>query len=485
MKKLYIFIVLVSLWSCQSTDSNRKPNIVMILVDDLGWRDVGFNGSQFYETPNIDKLAKDGMIFTNAYSSGAICSPSRASIQTGKSPARLKITDWIRAGFQMHEVNAVVPKDSIFRSEIIFEDNRKLGYANSPLWMNLEEQTLAEMLEPQGYTSAHIGKWHLGLETWYPEDQGYDVNIGGCDFGQPPTYFDPYYSDNWGAGDIPTLPARKKGEYLTDRESDEACKFIEDNKERPFFLHLAHYAVHSPLGAKDSLVQKYKGKKIVDNQNNATYAAMIESLDQAVGRVISKLDELGLSSNTIVIFASDNGGESYYTDNSPLRAGKGTPYEGGIRVPLAIKWPGIVKSGAITDEPVIGSDFFPTFAALCNAEMENGDQLDGVSLLPILEGEQELKREAVYWHYPHYRGKKIPPYSIIRKGDWKLIKQYEGKEFQLFNLKNDMSEEHDLAELNYQKVIELNQDLENWLKKEGAVIPVPNPNYNSRELDSY
>ena len=279
----------------------NKPNVVLILIDDMGWIDTGCYGSKFYETPNIDRLAAEGMRFTDGYAACAVCSPTRAAVMTGRYPARLGVTDWIRSRFQ----GGKIPDDKKNPSEYIGGKNSKLLCPPNALWMELEEITIAEALKPAGYTSCHIGKWHLGADDWYPDKQGFDFNIGGCDFGQPPSYFDPY--SRKGQGSIPTLEPREDNEYLTDREADEAVGFIRRHKDKPFFLYMAHYAVHTPIQGKKDLIEKYKAKTPTD-QKNPTYAAMVESVDDAVGRIMDTLDELNLRDDTIVIFTSDNGG---------------------------------------------------------------------------------------------------------------------------------------------------------------------------------
>jgi arylsulfatase A-like enzyme len=460
----------------------EKPNIVLINVDDLGWTDVACFGSQYYETPNIDRMAAEGMKFTNAYAACAVCSPTRAAIMTGRYPARIGITDWMRAAFQYHEVDEFLPEDKKFRSGYVGGPDKKLLCPRNPLWMELEEKTIAEALKPAGYTSCHIGKWHLGAEDWYPEKQGFDYNYGGCDFGQPPTYFDPYYSDRYNEGDIPTLKPRKKGEYLTDREADEACSFIKKFQDRPFFLHMAHYAVHTPLQGKEELVKKYKEKTSSTAQKNAVYAAMVESVDHAVGRILDTLDELNLSKKTLVIFTSDNGGlKGHATDNSPLRSGKGFPYEGGIRIPQIIRWPGEVAPESICEVPVSSIDFLPTICEASRASLPEDRKIDGKSLMPLWQQKGDFDRDALFWHFPHYRGRNVVPYTIILSGGWKLIKRYEGKTYELFNLKVDISETADLSEERPDKVKELDVKLTAWLEECGAKIPKSNPDYVKKD----
>jgi arylsulfatase A len=452
--------------------AKRKPNVVLILVDDLGWTDLGCFGSKYYETPNIDKLAAGGMKFTNGYAACAVCSPTRAAVMTGRYPARLGVTDWIRSRFQ----GGKIPADK--KNPTGYVGNGKVKCPRNALWMESDEVTIAEVLKPAGYTSCHIGKWHLGPDDQYPDKQGFDLNFGGCDYGQPPSYFDPY--KNRRLANIPTLKPRKEGEYLTDREGDEAVGFIRDNKDKPFFLYLANYAVHTPIQGKKSLIAKYKSKPVT-NQKNAAYAAMVESVDDSVGKVLAVLDELQLAKDTLVIFSSDNGGLLGPTNNKPLRSGKGYPYEGGIRVPYIFRMPGCIKAGSVCEAPVISVDFMPTICATVGIKTPAGRVIDGEDLTPLLTQSGKLKRDAIYWHFPHFRGR-IQPYSIIRSGDWKLLKRYAGKpEFELFNLAKDLSETKDLAPEMPQKVKELDAKLAAALKKQGAKMPQPNPNYKPRQ----
>lgn len=456
----------------QRSTAKERPNVVLILVDDLGWIDTGCYGSKFYETPNIDRLAAQGMRFTNGYAACAVCSPTRAAVMTGRYPARLGVTDWIRSRFQ----GGKIPEDKKNPTEYVGGKNSKLLCPPNALWMELDEITIAEALKPAGYTCCHIGKWHLGADDWYPDKQGFDFNIGGCDFGQPPSYFDPY--SRKGQGPIPTLEPRDENEYLTDREADEAVKFIRQHKNKPFFLYMAHYAVHTPIQGKKDLIEKYKAKTPTD-QKNPVYAAMVESVDDAVGKIIDALDELDLHDNTIVIFTSDNGGLIGPTSNKPLRSGKGFPYEGGIREPVIVRWPKAVSADTISHEPVTSVDYLPTICEAAGASLPGDREIDGVSLLEHLKsgGRTRLNRQAIYWHFPHYRGS-IVPYSIIRAGDWKLIKRYEGKTFELFNLKDDLSETNELSERMPEKVRELDSKLTAWLEKSQSKMPRPNPNYD-------
>jgi arylsulfatase A len=477
LKKFSLSTFFLSLpLSTLSCNKKRKyPNIILINVDDLGWIDLGCYGSRYYETPNIDQLASQGMRFTNAYAAAAVCSPTRASIMTGKYPARLEITDWIRAEFQGGGKENILGYTQ--------DSNKKLACPLNPFHMELSEVTLAEILKQRDYSTCHIGKWHLGTNEWYPENQGFDINVAGCDYGEPPSYFDPYirYPNDWYPDTLkgfPTMKSREKGEYLTDREADEAIEFIKNAKGIPFFLNLCHYAVHTPIQAKQELIEKYKDKPIT-NQKSPKYAAMIESVDESLGNILNTLKDLKLINNTIIIFTSDNGGllSETATDNTPLRLGKGYPYEGGIRIPLIIKWPPYVKGNSISEIPVISPDIFSTICDIVDIDISNDTQIDGKSLLPILSSAGNINRDAIFWHFPHYRGNDIKPYSIVRSGKWKLIKNYEEESFELFNLHIDISESQDLSEKYPDKVVELDKILTVWLKKVNAKLPMKNPNY--------
>jgi arylsulfatase A len=366
---------------------SARPNFVFILIDDMGWKDIGCNGSTFFETPNIDRLAAQGMRFTDAYAACPVCSPTRASILTGKYPARLHLTDWLPGRTDRPSQKLLRPKFQQF--------------------LPLEEVTLARALKPLGYVSASIGKWHLGGADYFPEKHGFDINIGGSDRGSPPSYFAPYRNRSFG---IPKLEEAPKGEYLTDRLTHEAEQFIEANHHRPFFLYLAHYAVHIPLEAKQDIIAKYQAKaRPGDSQNNPIYAAMVASVDASVGRLMKKLDDLRLSDRTVVFFTSDNGGLSVKegpntpsTSNAPLRAGKGYLYEGGIREPLIIRWPGPVKPGSTCSVPVSSVDYFPTILSLADGQADRQQVVDGKSLVPLLRQTGAFHREALFWHYPHY-----------------------------------------------------------------------------------
>ena len=452
-----------------SVQAAKPLNVVLILVDDLGWMDLSCQGSRYFETPHIDRLAAEGMRFTDAYAACAVCSPTRAAVQTGRYPGRLGVTDWIRSRFQ----GGTIPTDKKNPSGFS-GGKRKFLVPKNALWMESEEVTIAELLKPAGYVTCHIGKWHLGADDWYPQKQGYDFNYGGCDYGQPPSYFDPFNQPKHRhamiRGGIPHLPGRKPGQYLSDREAEEAVAFIEKHKDKPFFLNMDNYAVHTPIQAKVEVTAKY-AKKPKTTQKNAKYAAMVESVDDCAGRIMDALEEHGIADRTMIIFTSDNGGLVGPTSNAPLRSGKGYAYEGGIRVPLIIKWPGVVKPGVISAEPVTSVDYLPTIAEVTGLDLPKGRAIDGISLAKHLssQGKQSIEREAIYWHFPHYRHNP-GPYSIIREGPWKLIKFYEGP-MELFNLKDDLGETKNLASVMPEKVKELNSRLLAHLKSIGAKMP--------------
>ena len=466
---------------CGKNSKQVKPNFVFILIDDLGWRDVGSYGSSFYETPNIDRLTAEGMRFTDAYAACPVCSPTRASILTGKHPARLNITDWI---------DGDDPKD------------RKLLGARDQHQLPLEEITIAEAMKDAGYATGFIGKWHLGEKGFYPENQGFDLNIAGHDAPMPSTYFYPY-KDGRKYSDILGLEGGNPGEYLTDRLTDESLKFIEANNQRPFLLYLSHYAVHTPIESKSELTDKYKHKlessseptksgylpegssKTKQIQDDPQYAGMIQSIDESVGRIMGKLDEFGLSKNTIIIFMSDNGGLSNLpidspTSNIPLRAGKGWLYEGGIRVPMIIKWPGVVNSGSVCREPVISMDFYPTMLEMAGLPSRPLQHKDGLSLIPLLKENDHINRKAINWHYPHYHGSGQRPAGAIRVGNFKLIEWFEDGHEELYNIGEDLSETRDLSKKMPEKVTRLKQMLHNWRQQIGAQMPQPNPKWQAK-----
>lgn len=458
-----LFIIIQTPFKLSAKMRKQKPNILFILVDDLGWQDLQCYGSNFYETPNIDKLRSEGMMFTNAYSACPVSSPTRASILTGKNPAHLQFTGHITAiGRHRYPEHGriIPPKDKMH--------------------VDLNEILIPEALNPLGYKSSSIGKWHVGnKEKFFPIHQGFDINIAGYEHGSPPTYWEPYKNPNsdWNP-EIKNLTEGKPGEYLTDRLTDETIAFIRQNKENPFFVYLSHYAVHTPLEAPDFLVKKYEKKMGKNNaQRSAVYAAMVENLDTNIGRLLSEIKKMDLTDKTIIIFYSDNGGEQIATNNNPLREGKGFLYEGGIRVPLIVKWPGKVQENTTCDEPVISDDIYPTIMEMIGKGVKPAKDIDGLSLVPLLMGKNMLEREQLCWYYPHYSPQAKMPGYAIRKGDYKLIEHYDPETIELFNLKNDIGETKNLVDFKPEKVVELKQTFDLWLKKMNPVMHSLNPNY--------
>ena len=452
-----------------------KPNILFILVDDLGWADVGCFGSKLYETPNIDRLASQGMKFTNAYAACPVCSPTRASIMTGRYPVRQGITNYIRGDHRL-PYSAVIPPKNEYQ-------------------LPLEEVTIAEALRGAGYATGHIGKWHLGDEGFLPQDQGFDYNYAGTRSGMPRSFFFPQWTGN------PPVEAQE-GEYLPDHLTDHALEFIEGNQDKPFFLYLPFYAVHIPIEAKEEHVKKFEAKlaeaKLApglvpgQDQHNPIYAGMIYSVDENIGRLTAKLDELGIAGNTIIFFMSDNGGlnspewkNEPVTSNAPLRNGKGHLYEGGIREPLIIKWPGVTAPGSTSDVPVNSVDFFPTMLGMAGAWKSRitSIELDGVNLEPLLKQQGSLAARELYWHYPHYSNQLGRPGGAVRQGDLKLIEFYDDDSLELYNLTDDIGETNNLAEAMPDMVKELRGLLDAWRKSVGAKMPAPNPDYDPDRAD--
>ncbi len=438
----------------------RRPNFILVLVDDLGWRDWGCYGHPFHETPNLDRLAAESVKFTQAYSACPVCSPTRASLMTGRYPARLRLTDWIPGRRQW-------PTSKLLT--VPFEQQ-----------LPLAETTLPELLKPLGYRSASVGKWHLGGEGFAPADQGFDVNIGGDHRGSPPGYFGPF--------NLVNLKGGTKADLLTDRLTEEAAQFISDNAGRPFLLYLPHYTVHTPIQAPEALTEKYRRKMAsLGLDGNPTYAAMMETLDHSIGRLREKVKAAGIENETVWIITSDNGGLRFegkapkpVTDNSPARSGKGHLYEGGIRVPLLIRWPGVTKNGAEPATPVITPDLFATVAEIAGAKL--GQAVDGRSLTPILRGGQ-LAVRPLFWHYPHYSNQGGTPGGAIRDDEWKLIEFYEDGRLELYHLKSDAGERLNLVQKHAAKAREMREKLNAWRKSVNAVMPKVNPAYNPATAD--
>ena len=456
-----ITICLIGLSAC--TDSkNEKPNFLIILIDDLGSQDVGAYGQKYMQTPNIDALAGEGMRWTNANSSCPVCSPTRAAILTGKSTARVHFTGHITA-IERHrypENSRIIPPDDL-------------------MYIPKEEIILAEALRPAGYTSISIGKWHVGGEGYWPTDQGFDYNIGGWTHGSPPGYFYPYISEekDWNSN-IPTLSGGKDGEYLTDRLTDEAIDFMQKHQGEPFLMYLSHYAVHTPLQGPHELVDKYK--KILKNTKiDPVYAAMVENVDWNIGRVMKELDDLGLAKETVVIFASDNGAVAGITDNHPFREGKGHLYEGGLRVPYIMRWPGHIMPGTVCEKPTISEDIYSTIVDIAGKEAVFNSPVDGRSLVSdFTKTENSTDGRELHWYYPHYVGHSMQPGAAIRSGSYKLIEFYDPPRVELYNLVEDISERNDLLGEMPEKKQELLDKLHQWLKYSGTIMHTMNPNFN-------
>lgn len=456
----------------------RRPNFVFFLIDDLGWRDLGTYGSVFHLTPNIDALARSGMRFTQAYTASPVCSPTRASLLTGQHPARLDITDWI-GGSQSGDL---LPAEYVHH-------------------LPQEEVTVAEVLKEAGYQTGYFGKWHLGDFPNFPESQGFDVNVGGTGAGQPASYFYPYKAPEgrdpyW---DVPGLEGGSEGEYLTDRLTDEALAFLEAHKDGPFLLYLSHFAVHTPIQSRPEMEERYSARR--DSlpappgpaserehdrattrlvQDDPAYAGMVQSVDESVGRILARVRELGLEDNTIILFMSDNGGLSTVagertgpTTNEPLRAGKGWLYEGGIRVPMVIRWPGVTEGGVTWKDPVLSTDFFPTMLEMAGMPLRPELHRDGVSLVSALREAEAPVRDALFWHFPHYHGSGNRPSGAVRVGAWKLIEWFEDGSVELYNLQEDPEEERDLSDLEPERTRELLRRLQEWRREIGANMPRP------------
>lgn len=448
--KTTIVLLAVSLFlafKVEAAEANKPqpPNLLFILVDDLGWSDLGCYGNEIHETPNIDKLAAGGMRFTDGYAACPICGPSRAAIMTGKFPSRTGYTD-----------------NFIDRAKRVSQ------------FMKLEEFTLAEAFKAGGYQTGFVGKWHLSASDTVrlPTDQGFDVNVAGCSWGHPlKGYFSPYH--------IPGLEDGPEGEYLTDRLTSEAIRVMRDfsKKQKPWLLYVSYYTVHAPFHAKAEKTKKYAEKARQANVKlNAQYAAMVESLDENVGRILRWLDEKNLRKDTIVVFTSDNGGFHLATTNRPLRGYKGELYDGGIREPLIIDWPGVTKPGSVCGNPVHGTDFYPTLLEMTGLPLRPDQHRDGVSLVPLLKGEEDFDRGPLVWHYPvslprHHS----EPGSAIRVGDWKFTQYYEDGRQELYDLKRDIGESDNLAKRMPEKAAEMKAQLDAMLKEHGAEIPTLDP----------
>ena len=486
-----VFLVLLVATACATADpvADALPpvrNVVWIIVDDLGWRDIGAAGSTFYETPNIDRLAAAGMRFTQFDTASGVCSPTRASFMTGKHPARVKITNWIGGG----------QAGMLLQGEYLSQ-------------LPLDEVTPGEAFREAGYNTAYMGKWHLGDGEHLPDAQGFDVTVAVNGAGQPASYFYPYQRENPSAWDVPDLDDGVEGEYLTDRLTDEAVAFLRDHAGSPFFLVLSHYSVHTPLQSKDDLTAKYdaKSERLPANpqpfvaegslaisktrQDHAVYAGMVESTDDSVGRILDTLDELGIADDTAVVLVSDNGGLSTLppgrttmpTSSLPLRAGKGWLYEGGVRAPLIIKWPGVTGGDAAprtSDAPTTSMDLYPTLLDMAGLPSRPDQHLDGLSLAPLLHGGTALERDALFWHFPHYHGSGNRPSGAVRLGDLKLVEWFEDGRTELYDLSVDPGETTDIALRDPTETARIRGILGRWRVTVDAEMPTANPDWDGR-----
>jgi arylsulfatase A-like enzyme len=468
-----VSVVLASLVLGAATLPSAPPNIVLILADDLGWADLGCQGADLHETPRIDAFARDGLRFTQAYAM-SVCSPTRAMLLTGRHAARVGITIWSEGSLERNT-------------------RRPLLQAESRHDLPPAETTLATHLRGGGYFTALVGKWHLGDANHAPETHGFNLNIGGTHWGAPATYWWPYSgAGRFGAQFryVPHLGFGRPGEYLTDRLTDEALRVIDHAGERPFFLYLAHHAPHAPIEAKEEDVRYFQGKlRPGMRHRNATYAAMVRSLDQGVGRVLDHLNARGLEDRTIVIFTSDNGGQvnidpparagDPVTRNAPLRSGKGSLHEGGIRVPLIVRWPGVTPRGAESAAPVMLGDLFPTLLRAAGRPVPGN--IDGLDLAALLrDPAARLGRDALFFHYPHYYDTTTPA-GAVRAGDWKLLEYFENGRLELFNLASDPGEARDLAAAEPARATELRSRLAAWRAEVGAKMPSANPAFPARK----
>jgi arylsulfatase A-like enzyme len=475
-----LLLVLIALYPLQargeSAASAHRLNFVFILADDLGWRDLGCFGSTFYETSNLDGLAAGGMRLTSAYAACPVCSPTRASIQSGKYPARLKTTDFF--GGPQPEDAALQPR---FK-------HRRLLPASYLDQLPHEETTIAEALKAAGYATFFAGKWHLGPKGYWPTSQGYDVDKGGYGAGSPKSYFSPYNN--------PQLPDGPAGEHLDERLAAETAAFIKAHRNEPFFAFFSLYDVHIPLQARPEMEAKYAAKaksihhedasegsegasKVRLVQDHPVYASMVEMMDRSVGKVLTAVEDAGVADRTVVIFTSDNGGlstaEGRPTSNAPLRAGKGWIYEGGVREPTIVRWPGVTKPGSTSEQYIISNDYYPTLLEMAALPPRPEQHLDGKSFVPLLRGDRSYQRGPIFWHYPHYGNQGGSPSAAVRDGDWKLIRFFEDDRLELYNLASDLGERHDLSKTESSRAAAMRGQLDDWLKSVDARLPSRNP----------
>lgn len=475
MRKFVILALTIALCSC--SQEKHPPNILLIVVDDLGYSDLHCYGNKLVETPNIDRLASEGVRFTQSYASCTVCSPTRASIMTGRNPVTVNITDWIPG----HQDSRGGPRPE--EKFVVPRMNQELA---------LEEITLAEILSEAGYVSASIGKWHLGGDGYLPTDQGFDLNVAGYSKGSPPSYYYPYTREN--REDIIT-PLKLTGDslYLTDRLTNEAIRFMGAEREEPFFLYLPFYNVHTPLEGRPDLLKKYEAKLAAHQGDsilrNPHFLAMTEAVDESIGRIMKFLEDNEMKENTLVVFTSDNGGlllrrgaDNRFIRaswNHPLREGKGTLYEGGLRIPTIAWWPGHIEGKRLSDEIIISTDLYPTLAEVAGASIDH--ELEGTSLLSHLMQSEGIDRETLYWHYPHYH--LGMPGGVIREGEFKLIEYFESGELELYNLNEDPEEANNLATELTGLAEELREKLHTWRKENKAMMPTLNPDYKPETIE--
>ncbi len=476
MRLLSTALAAACLLACVSdvgSDAEERPaNFLVLLVDDLGWTDLGCYGSDFYLTPNIDQLAADGVRFTHGYAACTVCSPTRAAMMTGLYPGRTNVTDWIPG------------------------HRRPRAPLRPPDWtMRLEHRhtTLAEALGAAGYRTAHVGKWHLMptlepdvMADYAPQHHGFEINIAGNQWGAPGSYFHPYVRNDREVYPLPE--GGSEGDYLTDRLTDEALAILDGFGDEPFLLYFPYYTVHTPIQAKPEDLARFEDRVDASKRHrNPSYASMLAALDRSVGRLRAKLEELGIADDTVIVLTGDNGGLDRKgpdgrmgnpTENDPLRAGKGSPYEGGVRTPTMYLWPGVTPPASVSDEPVITVDVYPTLLEIAGVQGDpaHNELVDGVSLAGVLrDPSAELDRQTLYWHYPHYHNGGSTPHSAIRDGDWRLVHFYEDGRAELYNLAEDVGESRELAAEMPDKAAELLAKLNEWRTAVGAQEPLPNP----------
>ena len=448
--RMHAALVTALLAAVAAGPAAARPNILFLLLDDMGYADTGAYGNTYHRTPNIDRLAREGVRFTDAYAAAPNCSPTRASILTGMWPARTGLTQYLPGNVLPHA---------------------RLLQADLPLGLPLDSTVVAQPLSGAGYATACVGKWHLGAGAYAPERRGFDESFASGHWGSHRRMFAPHQ--------LIKVPGARDGHYLTDGLTRAALAFIERNRDRPFFLYMSYYSVHGPIQAKPDLIDGYADRRDPSGRNHAVYAAMVEGVDQSVGRLLDALDRLGIASSTAVFFFSDNGGVPSRAFNGGFRSGKGYLWEGGIREPLIVRWPDQVREGRVEGIPVSSVDFYPTMLEMAGVDTSSGPVADGVSLLPLLQESGALERDTLYWHYPHYSNAGSPPTGALRKEEWKLIEFFEDSHVELYNLASDPSESVDVADAEPDRARAMLGDLREWRESVGAVMPRQNPDFDA------